>query len=132
MAIIQQCKKCEKIGKKIYCKDCTKSIDYFDIFKYDNNKNNGNRSDNNELVEKIKAYTWNDVIEFVKDKYFYDYNDLYINCEKEFAFIEKKINDKLNPNGSGYKIYINKDISPTNSSTVSEKNITDIIDKGNI
>ena len=129
MAIIQQCEKCKKIGKKIYCKDCIKSIDYFDVFKYNKNKENGNRSDNNELVEKIRAYTWNDAIEFVKGKYFYDHNDLYINCEKEFTFIEKKINNESNPNENGYRIYLNKDISPTNSSTESEKNITDIIDK---
>ena len=34
MAIITQCSECKEVGKKMYCKDCEKSIDYFEVFKY--------------------------------------------------------------------------------------------------
>ena len=60
---------CKEAGKKMYCKDCEKSIDYFEVFE-------NNQSKTTTLIHIIKAYTWNDVIKFVKDKYFKDQNNL--------------------------------------------------------
>lgn len=87
MAIIKQCLKCKDIGKKMYCKDCEKSIDYFEVFEneHENNKNNIPT-----LIHTIKAYTWNDVIMFIKDKYFKEQKDLVIDCEKDFAYLERQ------------------------------------------
>jgi hypothetical protein len=80
---------CKEAGKKMYCKDCEKSIDYFEVFE-------NNQSKTTTLIHIIKAYTWNDVIKFVKDKYFKDQDNLLIDCEKEFAFLEKQNkSDKL-------------------------------------
>ena len=87
-----------------------------------------------EPIERIKAYTWSDVLNFVKNKYFQENSDLNINCEKDFAYIEKKalrdvsssnmnsIIDKL-----GYRIFLNKNI-PTelDDSSSPGKFITDI------
>lgn len=38
--IIQQCDSCSKKGKNVYCNNCIKEADYFDIYKYygDNNR----------------------------------------------------------------------------------------------
>ena len=128
MAIILQCEKCRQISKKNYCGECKKSIDYFEVFEY-----------NNEItvpetwkpIERIKAYTWSDVLNFVKNKYFQENSDLNINCEKDFAYIEKKaLREASNMNSvidkSGYKIFLNKNI-PTELDTSSSpgKFITD-------
>lgn len=86
MVIIKQCVKCKEVGKKMYCNDCEKSVDNFEIFEdvFDDNQNK-----KSTLIHTIKAYTWNDVIKFVKDEYFEDQKDLVIDCEKEFAYIER-------------------------------------------
>lgn len=109
LAIIKQCLKCKDIGKKMYCKDCEKSIDYFEIFEnmYENNNNTNIPT----LIHTIKAYTWNDVIIFIKDKYFKEQKDLVIDCEKDFAYLERqpKLGHPLaNPvdQSRSYKIYL--------------------------
>lgn len=108
MVIIKQCLKCRGVDKKMYCNDCEKSIDYFQVFEdvFDDNQNNIPT-----LIHTIKAYTWNDVIKFVKDEYFKDQNDLIIDCEKEFAYLKKHTksdNLMINPvkQSTSYKIYL--------------------------
>ena len=129
MAIILQCEKCIQISKKTYCGECTKSIDYFEVFEYNNETT---IHETKEPIERIKAYTWSDVLNFVKNKYFQENSDLNINCEKDFAYIEKKalrdassmnsIIDKL-----GYRIFLNKNISTElRNSSSPGKFITDI------
>jgi hypothetical protein len=108
MAIIKQCVKCKEVGKKMYCNDCEKSIDYFEIFE---DMFDDNHDKISTLIHTIKAYTWNDVITFVKDEYFEDKNDLVIDCEKEFAYIERHAkSDTVLTNSSkqsrSYKIFL--------------------------
>jgi hypothetical protein len=129
MAIILQCEKCRQISKKTYCRECKKSIDYFEVFKYSNETI---VTDTNEPIERIMAYTWSDVLNFVKNKYFQENSDLNINCEKDFAYIEKKaLRDASNMNSIidklGYRIFLNKNI-PTelDDSSNPGKFITDI------
>ncbi|MER5174468.1 MAG: hypothetical protein ABJB76_12730 [Candidatus Nitrosocosmicus sp.] len=131
MTIIQQCVECNKIGKNSYCINCIKSIDYFNVIRYNNNNNN--RFADGEAIGKIKAYTWHDAIEFIKNNFYHDQNNLDINCEKEFAFVEQKPNLISKNNGNkkeedflSYKIYLNKDgKNELNLSPLSGKNIWD-------
>ncbi|HMG37621.1 MAG TPA: hypothetical protein VK566_00405 [Nitrososphaeraceae archaeon] len=69
---------------------------------------------------RMKAFTWHDVLEYVKNNFFHNHSgELDINCEKNFAYIEEKSSHKLSSNRStnksdrnhpiGYKIYLNKD-----------------------
>src|SRR4029078_5564583 len=114
MAIILQCEKCRQISKKTYCGECKKSIDYFEVFEYNDETI---VTESRELIERIKAYTWNDVLTFVRNKYFEENSELNIKCEKDFAYIEKKaLQNTSNMNSmidkSGYRIFLNKD-SPT-------------------
>jgi len=129
MVIISQCEKCRQISKKTYCGECKKSIDYFEVFEY---KGETTVPQSREPIERIMAYTWNDVLNFVKNKYFKENSDLNINCEKDFAYIETKaIRNASNLNStiykSGYRIFLNKNI-PTvlNNSSSPGKFITDI------
>ena len=129
MAIILQCEKCRQISKKTYCGECRKSIDYFEVFEYNNQTI---VPETREPIERIKAYTWSDVLNFVKDKYFQETSDLNINCEKDFAYIEKKVlQDASNKNSVidklGYRILLSKNI-PTelDNSSGPGKFITDI------
>lgn len=129
MAIIEQCQECKAIDKKKYCGNCKKSIDYFEVFKY----SIGNDNKVNMIpIHIVKAYTWNDVIKFVKDKHFSDDLKPDINCEKDFTYIDGKMNssDLTNhsiPNIKGCRIYMNNKIA---SSTVSNsvKDFNEIID----
>jgi hypothetical protein len=110
MAIIQQCNECKEVGKNRYCNNCTKSIDYFDVIKYNNS-----RFANGELVGKIQAYTWHEAIEFVRNYFYFGKNNLKINCEKEFAYIENKddfISEDIENNKDykpSYKLYLNNE-----------------------
>jgi hypothetical protein len=129
MAIILQCEKCRQISKKTYCEECKKSIDYFEVFEYNDETI---VPESREPIERIKAYTWNDVLNFVRNKYFEENSELNINCEKDFAYIEKKaLQNTSNMNSmidkSGYRIFLNKDI-PTilDNSSRPGKLITDI------
>jgi len=108
MVVIKQCVKCNEVGKKVYCSECEKSIDYFQVFEdvFDDN-----RDKISTLLHTIKAYTWNDVIKFVKDEYFKGQNNLVIDCEKEFAYIERLAkSDNLLTNSAkqprSYKIFL--------------------------
>ena len=120
--IIQQCDTCDKKGKSVYCDSCNKVADYFDVYSYIDRHSNDMK-----LVGTIKAYTWHESLEFVKNTLFTDYDkkDLTINCEKEFAFVEKskpmisnkkqRIGDDNNKDDivseeelMGYKIYLSK------------------------
>jgi len=129
MAIILQCEKCRQISKKTYCGECKKSIDYFEVFEYNNEATD---HETREPIERIKAYTWSDVLNFVKNKYFQATSDLNINCEKDFAYIEKKtLRDASNMNSMidqlGYRIFLNKNIPvELNNSSSPGKFITDI------
>jgi hypothetical protein len=129
MAIIIQCEKCRQISKKNYCEECKKSIDYFEVFEYNNETT---VPETKEPIERIKAYTWSDILNFVKNKYFQENSDLNINCEKDFAYIEKKaVPDASDMNTMigkvGYRIFLNKNI-PTelDDSSSPGKFITDI------
>jgi hypothetical protein len=68
----------------------------------------------------MKAYTWHDVLDYIKSNFFYELSgELNIDCEKDFAYIEKKISENVSSNISnnksgsehpvGYKIFLNKD-----------------------
>ena len=122
--IIQQCDICNKKGKSVYCDSCTKVADYFDVYGYIDR-----HSINMKLVGTIKAYTWHQSLEYIKDTFFtnYEKKDLTINCEKEFAFVEKsnpiisnkkqRIADNDNKDDDivsdevlmGYKIYLSNE-----------------------
>jgi hypothetical protein len=118
--IIQQCENCAKKGKNVYCNNCTKKADYFDIYSYDSST----RSDKGHIIGRIKAYTWHDALEYIKDNFFDDCNksNLNINCEKDFAYLEEIAAEQNTINSSkgksqrenklGYKVYlINEDKS---------------------
>jgi|SRR5690242_13247632 hypothetical protein len=115
--IVQQCHNCGKKGKNVYCNNCIKSADYFHVYKY----TNSNRFDKGRLIGKIKAYTWHDATEYVKNSYFSNRSkeSLNINCEKDFAYLEQNLSEfaKVGNNEAekeslfGYKIYLNKEES---------------------
>jgi hypothetical protein len=131
MAIILQCEKCRQISKKTYCGECKKSIDYFEVFEI--NKEAATDHETREPIERIKAYTWSDVLNFVKNKYFQEDTDLNINCEKDFAFIEKKTLPDPSSNMNTiidqleYRIFLSKNIQmELDNSSDPRKLITDI------
>ncbi|MGB8572999.1 MAG: hypothetical protein WCD19_00935 [Nitrososphaeraceae archaeon] len=113
--ITKQCDNCAPKGKNYYCNACDKKAELFYIYSYYTN-----RFSENTLMGRIKAFTWHDVLEYVKNNFFhYPSGELDINCEKNFAYIEEKlshnchITEALNKSDSnhptGYKIYLNKD-----------------------
>ncbi len=109
----------------MYCKDCEKSIDYFEVF-------GNNQKSTTTLIHIIKAYTWNDVIKFVKDKYFKDQDNLLIDCEKEYAFLEKQ-NKSDRPltesveQATSYKVYLrNENDLSINKNTSKLNGLTDL------
>jgi len=111
---IQQCNNCNKKGKNVYCNNCIKSPDYFDVYKY----NDDDRFDKGRLIGTIKAYTWNEAIKYIKNRFFSHRSkeDLIINCEKDFTYLEENrsgsainTNNKIEENWFGYKIYLNKE-----------------------
>ncbi|MBV9177524.1 MAG: hypothetical protein JO327_11595 [Nitrososphaeraceae archaeon] len=80
MTIILQCANCSKEGKNFYCSNCTKSADYFDVYKYGDNNNN--RISKGKMIGIIKA--WHDAIEYVKNNLFHDRTKKFnIDCEKD-------------------------------------------------
>jgi hypothetical protein len=113
--INKQCHNCAKMGKNFYCNVCEINSEFFDIYSYYTN-----RMSKNLLIGRMKAYTWHDVLEYIKNNFFYDLSvGLNINCEKNFAYIEKKLSDQIifnrrrvdradNEDPIGYKIYLNK------------------------
>jgi hypothetical protein len=131
--IIQQCVSCSVKGKKDYCNNCLKSSDFFDIYQYKNIKN---RFDEGHLIGRIKAYTWHDATEYVKNRFFSDVSKqkLNINCEKDFAYIEGNSSQyptvdikESQGNFVGYKIYLNKELNVSGSSSLSkDQNFSDL------
>ena len=112
--INKQCDNCAKKGKNFYCNACDITSEYFDIYSYYPNK-----MSKNFLIGRMKAYTWHDVLEYIKNHFFYDISvGLNIDCERDFAYIEKKLSDQVISNRRadkahskdpiGYKIYLNK------------------------
>jgi hypothetical protein len=83
----------------------------------------------NSLIGRMKAYTWHDVLEYIKNNFFYDLSEqLNVDCEKDFAYIEKKLSENVSSNISngksgseqpvGYKIFLNKnDTTPLITTT---------------
>src|SRR5919205_1173333 len=115
MTITRQCANCSKEGKNFYCNDCTKSADYFDVYKYEDNNNN--RISKGKMIGRIKAYTWHDAIEYVKNSLFHDRTKKFnIDCEKDFAYVEEEDIDSTITGGRnkeketmlGFKLYLNK------------------------
>jgi len=112
--INKQCDNCAKKGKNFYCNSCDITAEFFDIYSYYTN-----RTSDNSLIGRVKAYTWHDVLEYTRNNFFYGLSSgLNIDCEKDFAYIEKKLSeqdttnrrtDKAIEDPIGYKIYLNKD-----------------------
>ena len=116
--INKQCHNCARQGKNFYCNACDKTPEFFDIYSY-----YINRTSKNSLIGRFKAYTWHDVLEFIRYNFFHDPSgELKVDCEKEFAYIERKLSNQSTANHSiekeysedpiGYKIYLNKDKKP--------------------
>ena len=112
--ITKQCDNCAPKGKNFYCNACDKTAELFYIYSY-----YISRFSENTLMGRMKAFTWHDVLEYVRNNFFHNPGELDINCEKNFAYIEEKLSHKLSSNRStnrsdrnhpmGYKIYLNKD-----------------------
>ena len=118
--IIQQCSNCVEKGKNAYCNNCVKSGDYYDIYKYAEDKNNRFNKDNK--IGTVKAYSWHDAIEHIKDNFFHNRNEnLNINCEKDFAYLEEKHESIIGDNRDkgenlfGFAIYLNTKRSESGS-----------------
>ena len=125
MVIEQQCENCSKKGKNIYCNNCIKVAEYFEVFKYSIDNNN-KRFDKGQPTDRIKAYTWHDAIEYIKCNYFEKKNkeNLNINCEKDFAYLEEI--DNNNENLLGYSIYLNKEVGVKSSSLLRDEDFCDL------
>jgi len=125
MVIEQQCENCIKKGKNIYCNNCIKVAEYFEVFKYSIDNNN-KRFDKGQPTDRIKAYTWHDAIEYIKCNYFEKKSkeNLNINCEKDFAYLEER--DNNNENLLGYSIYLNKEVGVKSSSLLRDEDFCDL------
>jgi hypothetical protein len=111
--IVQQCENCNKKGKNVYCKDCVKVADSFDVYEY---LSGDNRFNKGRLISIIEAYTWHEAIEYVRNKFFHgeEKSNIITNCEKDFAYLEKtRSTSSENENNAeeldlrSYKIYLN-------------------------
>lgn len=113
--INKQCDNCAKEGKNFYCNECDKTAEFFDVYSYDIDK-----TSKKSLIGRFKAYTWHDVLEYIRYDFFHGLSgDLNQDCEKDFAYIERKLSDQstanrrtekaYSENPIGYKIYLNKD-----------------------
>jgi len=133
--ITQQCENCTKKGKNVYCNNCTKKADYFDVYSYDSSS----RFDRGDLKGRIKAYTWHDVLEYIKDNFFDDGNkgNLNINCEKDFAYLEEiptgvallirgSTVKSQRKNRLGYKVYLINEEKSFTSPAFKECNFWDL------
>lgn len=112
--ITKQCDNCAPKGKNFYCNACDKTAELFYIYSYYKN-----RFSENTLMGRMKAFTWHDVLEYVRNNFFHNPSgELDINCEKNFAYLEEKLSHKLSSDRGtnksdcnhpiGYKIYLNK------------------------
>jgi hypothetical protein len=138
--IVQQCEECAKKGKKVYCNCCTLRADYFHVHGYGSGNIDGLPSGKQiELI--IKAYTWNDVIEYIKNIFFGNPSrtDLNINCEKDYAYIEEKRDVQGRPHGAinvvnqsgkknllGFKVYLIDRDNILQSQTFKDRKVYDL------
>ena len=98
--ITKQCDNCAPKGKNFYCNACDKTAELFYIYSY-----YINRFSENTLMGRMKAFTWHDVLEYVRNNFFHNPSgELDINCEKNFAYIEEKLSHKLSYNRSTKQI----------------------------
>lgn len=138
--IVQQCEECAKKGKKVYCNCCTLHADFFHVHGYGSGNIDG-LPNGNQIELMIKAYTWNDVIEYVKNNFFDNRprSDLNINCEKDYAYIEEKPDVQVRPDGAinvvnqsgkknllGFKVYLIDRDSLSQSQTFKGQNVYDL------
>jgi hypothetical protein len=77
------------------------------------------------MIGRIKAYTWHDAIEYVKNSLFHDRTKKFnIDCEKDFAYVEEEDIDstitgdrnKEKETMLGFKLYLNKEEDKSESS----------------
>jgi hypothetical protein len=131
--IIHQCQSCAEKGKHAYCNKCVKSGDYYDVYKYAEDKESRFRK--GKMIGTIKAYTWHDAIEHIKDNFFHNCSaNLNINCEKDFAYLEEKPesivrDDRDNgaaENPLGYTIYLNNEGNESGSLSSLKENFWDL------
>ena len=126
MVIEQQCENCIKKGKNIYCNNCIKVAEYFEVFKYsiDNNNSNSRFGKSGKPTDRIKAYTWHDAIEYIKCNYFEKKSkeNLNINCEKDFAYLEEIDNNE----NLGYSICLYKEVGVKSSSLLRDEDFCDL------
>jgi hypothetical protein len=132
--IMQQCENCTKKGKNVYCNNCTKKADYFDVYSYDSST----RFDKGDIKGRIKAYTWHDVLEYIKDNFFNDRikDNLNINCEKDFAYLEEIATEQNMTSSSteksqrenklGYKVYLINEEKSFGSPAFTHSNFWDL------
>jgi hypothetical protein len=132
--IMQQCEICTKKGKNVYCNNCIKKADYFDVYSYDSST----RFDKGDIKGRIKAYTWHDVLEYIKDNFFNDHikDNLNINCEKDFAYLEEMATEQNITSSSteksqgesklGYKVYLINEEKSFGSPAFTHSNFWDL------
>jgi hypothetical protein len=138
--IVQQCEECAKKSKKAYCNRCILRADYFHIQGYGSRHIEG-KSNGNWLELITKAYTWNDVIEYIRNTFFGNCSraELNINCEKDFAYIEENLDVQDKTDGPlnnilesrkmnliGFKVYLIDRDNPVQSQVVNNQNLYDL------
>ncbi|HET7147704.1 MAG TPA: hypothetical protein VFI73_04320 [Candidatus Nitrosopolaris sp.] len=128
--IIQQCDRCIEKGKNAYCDRCVKSSDYYDLYRYSEGQEN--RFMKGKMIGTIKAYTWHDAIQHIKDNFFHNCGEnLNVNCEKDFAYLEAKpesivSDNKSTKNPLGYTIYLNNEGNVSGSLSSLKENFWDL------
>jgi hypothetical protein len=131
--IIRQCHSCVEKGKNAYCNKCVRSSDYYDVYKYAEDKESRFRK--GKMIGTIKAYTWHDAIEHIKKNFFHSSTEnLNINCEKDFAYLEEKpesiVGDEHNKGSAenllGYTIYLNNEENESGSLSSLKENFWDL------
>ena len=136
--IVQQCEECAKKGKKAYCNCCTLRADYFHVLGYGSSNIDG-LPNGTQIELMIKAYTWSDVIEYIKNTFFgtRSRTDLTINCEKDYAYIEEDM--RVRPDGAinyirqsekknvfGFKMFLIDRDDQLQSNTFKDLNVYDL------
>lgn len=138
--IVEQCEECAKKGKKIYCNYCTLHADFFHVYGYGSGNIDG-LPNGNQIELIIKAYTWNDVIEYIKNVFFGNRSrsDLNINCEKDYAYIEEMPDVQIRPDAAinfvnqsgkknllGFKVYLIDRDSLLQPQTLKDRDVCDL------
>jgi len=119
--------------KTLIAINVVKSGDYYDVYKYAEDKESHFRK--GKMIGTIKAYTWHDAIEHIKDNFFHNCSEnLNINCEKDFAYLEEKPesivrDDRDNAAAEkphGYTIYLNNEGTESGSLSSLKENFWDL------